>query len=226
MSVGERCKTARKELKMSQQELADAVSRLGFKIGQSAIGNLESGKTKTPLFLHELAQALNVSTEWLRYGTGDGKSQKVAVQSKVASIVVPTIESMARDIPVLGTASGGNGQVLMRGDAIDYVRRPPSLAGRTDVFALYIEDVSMVPAFNLGDLVFVERRRPRVGDHCIVEYQSDAKNELRCIIKKLAGVTPTSFKFEQYNPHKILEIKTQAITKMQRVMTMSDLFVA
>lgn len=226
MSVGERCKTARKQLNLSQQDLADAVSRLGFKIGQSAIGNLESGKTKNPLFLHELAQALNVSTEWLRYGTDAAKLQKTNSQMKFASVVIPTIESMSRDIPVLGTASGGNGQVLMRGgDAIDYVRRPPSLAGRTDVFALYIEDVSMVPAFNPGDLVFIERRRPRVGDHCIVEYQNDAKDELRCIIKKLAGLTSTSFKFEQYNPNKIIEIKTHAITRMQRVMTMADLFV-
>lgn len=224
MSVGERCKTARKQLNLSQQDLADAVSRLGFKIGQSAIGNLESGKTKNPLFLHELAQALNVSTEWLRYGTDVGKSQKKDALSKFAPVVIPTIESMSRDIPVLGTASGGNGQVLMRGEAIDYVRRPPSLAGRTDVFALFIEDVSMVPAFNPGDLVFVERRRPRVGDHCIIEYQTDAKEELRCIIKKLAGLTSSSFKFEQYNPSKILEIKTQLITRMQRVMTMADLF--
>jgi len=224
MSVGERCRSARTKAKMSQAALAKAVTRLGFQIGQSAIGNLESGKTQNPLFLHELAQALNVSTEWLRYGTNLALEKVTQPAPKVASVAVPTIESMSRDVPVLGTASGGNGMVLMKGDAIDYVRRPPSLAGRSDVFALYIEDVSMVPAFNPGDLVFVERRRPRVGDHCIIEYQNDAKDELRVIIKKLAGLTSSAYRFEQYNPHKILEIKTEAIVRMQRVMTMADLF--
>lgn len=225
MSVGERCKQARQKAKKSQGELAAEITRLGFPIGQSAIGNLEAGKTLTPRFLHELAMALGVSTEWLRYGTYPKAVQDSTQALKVASVSVPPLGSMPRDVPVLGTASGGNGLVVMRGEAIDFVRRPPSLMGREDVFALYIEDVSMVPAFSPGDLVFVERRRPRVGDHCIVEYQENEKAEPKVIIKKMAGITGAAVRLEQYNPSKTLEIKSHTILRMQRVMTMADLFV-
>lgn len=212
---------------MSQYELADAISHLGFKIGQSAIGNLESGKTQTPRFLHELSLALNVSTEWLRYGTNTKVAQEGAHKPEVraAAVSIPTIDSMPRDLPVLGTVSGGNGQVQMRGEAIDFVRRPPSLTGRADIFGLYVEDVSMVPAFHPGDLVIVERRRPRIGDHCIVEFQDDAKSEQRAIIKKLAAQTGTTIRLEQYNPPKVIEIKSHAVIRIQRVMTVADLFI-
>ena len=115
--------------------------------------------------------------------------------------------------------------VTMKGEAIDYVRRPPAIVGRADVFALFIEDVSMVPAFAPGDLVFVERRRPRIGDHCIVEYQEDAKSELRVIIKRLAAVTAKGVRLEQYNPAKTLEVRSEFVVRMQRVMTMAVLFV-
>ncbi|MEY4376778.1 MAG: hypothetical protein RJB26_1328, partial [Pseudomonadota bacterium] len=203
----------------------DEVTRLGFRIGQSAIGNLEAGKTESPRFLHELAMALRVTPHWLRTGTEAHKEKAVPFSVVSAPQVVPPIPaSMAKDVPVLGTASGGNGMVMMRGDAIDHVRRPPSLNGRTDVFALYIEDVSMVPAFSPGDLVFVERRRPRVGDHAIIEYQDGPDAEIRVIIKKLAAVTSKAMRFQQYNPDRVLEIPVQHIVRMQRVMTMSDLF--
>lgn len=232
MTVGERCRSAREKAKLSQQGLADAVTRLGFKIGQSAIGNLEAGKTKDPRFVHELAQALGVTAEWLRYGRSageegsDGKPRRQSSPSQVvvADVVLPSLHSMPKDVPVYGTASGGSGIVQLKGEAIDYVRRPPSLAGRTDVFALYIEDVSMVPAFAPGDLVFVEKRRPRVGDHAIIEYQDGPAGELRCLIKKFAGVTATTVRLEQYNPAKMIEVKAASVVRMQRVMTMADLF--
>ena len=219
-SVGDRCKQAREKLKKSQQTLANDVTRLGYLIGQSAIGNLESGHTQNPKFIVELASALGVSADWLR--TGKGQSEQSA--AAVAPVMLPDVVSMARDIPVLGTASGGNGQIMMQGGAIDYVRRPPPLAGRADVFALYIEEVSMVPAFSPGDLVFVEKRKPRVGDHAIIEYQDNAHDDPRVIIKKLAAVTANTVRLEQYNPAKILELKAASIIRMQRVMTMADLF--
>lgn len=227
MSIAERCKEARKKLGISQYELADAVSRLGFKVGQSTIGNLEAGKVQSPRFLPELALALNVTTEWLRRGDAPKVAQEKVTQSalKIVPVTVPTIESMPRDVPVLGTATGGNGLVMMRGEALDYVRRPPSLIGRTDVFALFVEDVSMSPAFNPGDLVFVEKRRPRVGDHAIIEYQEGPREEVRVIIKRLAAVTGTVLKLEQYNPQKVIEVKSASVLRMQRVMTMADLFV-
>lgn len=227
MSIGERCKQAREKLGMSQEKLASIIKKGGFKIAQSTINNLEAGDVKRPRYVPELAKALGVSTEWLLYGTEPKVAQETVTPSalRVAPISVPTLDSMPRDVPVLGTATGGNGQVVMRGEAIDYVRRPPSLNGRTDIFALYVEDVSMQPAFNPGDLVLVEKRRPRVGDHAIIEFQDGPRDEVRVIIKRLSAVTGTVLKLEQYNPAKVIEVKMQNVITMQRVMTLADLFI-
>lgn len=131
---------------------------------------------------------------------------------------------MPKDLPVLGTVSGGSGGVLMANEAIDYARRHPALNGRTDVFGLYVEDVSVSPAFNPGDLVLVEGKPPRGGDHVVVEYKEGPHDEPKAILKKLKAVTPTIVRLEQYNPPKVIEIKRVHIIRMRRVLTMMDLF--
>lgn len=63
MSIGERVKQKRLELGFSQEELA-------VKSGttQQSIVNVETGKTKSPRNLLDLARALNVSPEYLKDG--------------------------------------------------------------------------------------------------------------------------------------------------------------
>lgn len=62
-TLGGRIAFARKAQKLTQAELAKLAG-----IGQSSIALLESGSTKTPQRALELAQALQVSLEWLLHG--------------------------------------------------------------------------------------------------------------------------------------------------------------
>jgi len=62
-TLGGRIAFARKAQKLTQAELAKLAG-----IGQSSIALLESGSTKAPLRALELAQALQVSLEWLLHG--------------------------------------------------------------------------------------------------------------------------------------------------------------
>lgn len=68
MNIGDRVKIKRLEMGLSQEELA-------IKSGttQQSIVNVETGKTKSPRNLLDLAKALNVSPEYLKYG-GDGSN--------------------------------------------------------------------------------------------------------------------------------------------------------
>lgn len=62
-SIAERIKDKRKKLKMSQSELAHLVG-----IKQQSIHQIESGRTKKPRFLFEIALALNCEISWLLTG--------------------------------------------------------------------------------------------------------------------------------------------------------------
>jgi len=63
MSIGERVKSKREALNLTQVELA---ARIGT--SQQSIEQLEGGKTKRPRYLPELSVALDVTVDWLVHG--------------------------------------------------------------------------------------------------------------------------------------------------------------
>ena len=142
-----------------------------------------------------------------------------------ANIVPPVRSEMSRDIPILGTVSGGGGGLQMNGDPIDWARRPPRLKGRTDVFGLYVEDLSMIPAFRPGALILVERARPPApGDDVVIQVRGEKpSDDDRALIKHLVGLSSTTVKLLQHNPAKELEFPRKQVVYLYRVMTMTDL---
>lgn len=115
---------------------------------------------------------------------------------------------------------------MANGDALDWVRRPPRLVGRTDVFGLWVEDTSMVPRYEPGALVIVEKARPpSIGDDIVIELAPEnARDEQRALIKRLVAQTSAIIRLEQFNPPKILEYPRKRVLNILRVMTMSDIF--
>jgi transcriptional regulator with XRE-family HTH domain len=62
-TISERLKQKRSELNLTQAELAE---KAGIK--QQSIQQIESGATKRPRFLFEIASALQCDPSWLLYG--------------------------------------------------------------------------------------------------------------------------------------------------------------
>lgn len=62
-TISERLKQKRSELNLTQAELAE---KAGIK--QQSIQQIESGATKRPRFLLEIASALQCDPSWLLYG--------------------------------------------------------------------------------------------------------------------------------------------------------------
>ena len=87
MSLGARIRECRLAMNISQAELAN---RIGVK--QQSIDQVEAGKVKAPRYLIDLADALEVSLDWLRKGQGAKKAQK---PSGVTYVKSGTVDSPA-----------------------------------------------------------------------------------------------------------------------------------
>ena len=107
---------------------------------------------------------------------------------------------------------------------MDMALRPPSLEGRKDVFALFVEDDSVSPAHEPGSLIVVEKRPPRIGEYCVFEVLPDSpRGERRALIKKLVAITPTVFRVAQLNPPENLEFPRAMVVNIHRVIPLKEL---
>ena len=68
-TISERLKQKRTELNLTQAQLGELA---GMK--QQSIQQIESGETKRPRFLLELAKALHCDASWLMYGNSGSKA--------------------------------------------------------------------------------------------------------------------------------------------------------
>ncbi len=147
-----------------------------------------------------------------------------------------------RDVPVLGTAMGSEmrfsaeGQAAMvemveidHNDIVDYVRRPPSLVGRKDVYAIYVSGISMQPRYFPGGLQFVDtRREPSIGDGVILQVAGEGEDgESRVVsvlVKTLLRRTADYIELEQYNPALTFQIPRAKVIRMHRIMDNNELY--
>lgn len=139
---------------------------------------------------------------------------------------------LGRDVPVIGTASAGSeGDFVLNGDVIDYVRRPPLLQHVQQAFAVYVEGESMSPWREPGQLVYCHPSRPvRIGDYVLVELYGGQEEEVAedyhnrpCLLKKLVRRAENTLTLEQFNPRKILEIDSNKVRKIYRVIDWPEL---
>lgn len=143
---------------------------------------------------------------------------------KTYSNVVPTepsktppfraIQGLARDIPVYGIAVGGeDGDFQFNGSEADRVTRPPGLANARDIFALYVVNDSMYPAWREGALFYVNPNRPPViGDDVVVEMKPQVEGEAgAAFLKRLKARRGNTIIVEQFNPPKEIEFDRDAV---------------
>lgn len=161
-------------------------------------------------------------------GVGNGAHVSVNKQEVRLSDdthILPEKSDMPEDVPILGTALGGDpGGFVMLGET-GFVRRPPRLAGRRDVFALFVQGSSMEPRYLPGELIYLEKRRPPQNlDHVVVEMKPGHDGVQEAYLKQLVGITPTKLRLRQYSPDRVIELDRKKVLQVIRVMTLADLF--
>ena len=120
-----------------------------------------------------------------------------------------------RDLPVLGAARGGSATMVFSQETpIDWVQRPPQLAGVPNAFAVYMVGDSMSPAYDPGDIVFIHPSMSvKAGRAVLVELHDGS-----ALVKTLIKQTDTYVRFAEYNPEpRQFEIDRREIKAMFRV---------
>ena len=140
MSIAERVKARRKELGLTQYQLADLVG-----IAQTAIQRLEKGDTKNPRNIEALARALQCTPEYLRFGISDNGNSNVAPG--------PTLKAA---VPLISWVQAGAWSEISEIKAYDAERYLCPVNCSDLTFALKVQGVSMEPKFYDGDLIFVD----------------------------------------------------------------------
>ena len=196
----------------------------------SLIPNILNGRSSNPRIdtLKKIAVPLETTGEWLMDG-GEGTGvHQLGDEVRPAAVPPPLRSEMPLDVPVLGTAAGGElgkGAFQLSTDVVDYVRRPAGLAGARDAYALYVEGESMVPRFEPGDLIFVHpHRKVARGDYVVVQEPDSNNGEPRAFLKRFVTVTGKLLRTEQFNPAATIEFVLRPGLIWHKVMTDGDLY--
>lgn len=150
MTVAERLIRARKNKGLSQQELAD---KLGWKT-RARLSNYEKGKrTLRAEDIVKIAKILDVSAEWLQFGSTHGFDDNLSVAPHL------------KWVPLVSWVKAGNWcqmeEYSIADEVIEYIPTTQNLAN--DAIALRVEGDSMTspminsPSFPEGSIIIVER---------------------------------------------------------------------
>lgn len=95
---------------------------------------------------------------------------------------------------------------------MDYVSRPPHLAGAIGPYAVYVASSSMEPRYYAGEIVYIHPGRTVTpGAFVLVQVKPGSEGEApRAFIKRLVRRTATKMTFEQFNPPKELVTSRRA----------------
>ncbi len=206
MSLGSTIAKRRKELGLSQTEVAEAI-----RVSQSTIDRIEKDDFKrTPSALPALAQFLG-----LDIATLDPKLATLPSPMPVSTParektrgfrpeIVPGHELVGnKDFPIYAAAAGGEGHLIVNFDPIEWVKRPAILEGVPHAYGLLVYGDSMSPAYRHGDMALIHPGLGPAADEDVVLYyhaMDGEHGEAEAIIKHLTSWNETEWRLEQYNP--------------------------
>lgn len=175
-----------------------------------------------------LAQALQLDPAKLAELQAVPVAPRPESDARPAPVEMPSRAQMPRDVPVLGTAAGsaiGQGAFQISEGVIDYVARPPGLMQSRDVYALFVENVSMEPLYRAGDLIFVSPHRPyRVGDCVVVQEAGDHDGDVTAYVKIFEKRTGEHIVTRQLNPNAEVKFRNSGQVRIHKVLTTNELF--
>ena len=158
----------------------------------------------------ELAAILQVPEEQLK-GSGPRRSMPP---------VDPPHVTTGDKIPVRGAGQGGSeGWFPWNGEIVDYISRPPHLAGAREAYAVYVAGSSMEPRYYAGELVYIHPGKPvTIGSFVLMQIRPEAEGDApRAFMKRLVRRTANKVTLEQFNPQKNFDIKNSDILSMHRI---------
>lgn len=213
-------------------EIGLTMSEASLKIGRNHAYLQQFLKRGVPAELHErdraeLAGLLKVPEEKLKgsspklpkrdYARTDVSSRESLIDpaahpplklDQAMQRIIPAADLFGGvDLPVFGTAEGGDGALVITDRPVDWVARPAVLLKVQDGYGMIVAGDSMHPAHRSGSTALVNPHLPpRVEDACIFRSHAD-DGTVHIMLKEYRGQTETHWKVRQYNPAKDFTLK-------------------
>lgn len=199
----------------------------------STLSKLVTGKRKMAHhWAEKFAPHLRVAPDDLMVQIGRpipaGDADPSLTAEDIAPPSLPTRAEMPRDVPVLGTAMGANGEgafeLNQTGGVVDMVLRGPGIANSRKVFAIYVEGDSMSPRHEPGELRYCDPSRPpRIGDDVVIVMAAkEAGKPPQSYLKRLVRRTASEIVTLQFNPEKEVRFPTDQVQQVIRVLTTNE----
>lgn len=178
----------------------------------------------------KLAPFLDTTPERLLLDTASGP-EVIRPGGPEASTVepatnAPTLSQLGDfDVEVRGISVGGSDdEFYFNGEVIDHIRRPPGIKRAKNVFALNVSGDSMMPRYEPGEPIYVQRTNPAVGDYVVVElYPEDDGHAGKSFLKQLVRRTGRRVTCSQFNPPKEVEFDAGEVKEIFRVLKPREL---
>lgn len=188
---GDQIRERRERLGWSQTKLARLANT-----HQQTISRMEASRDVLSRDLDKVLDALSA---------GEAESGVKAVVPPLTSVTSPSspITYTAKDtgrFPVFGAVEAGEGIVIVSSDPVEYRPMPPHLEAVREAYGVFIENESMIPRYEPGEVAEVAPHRPVRRNVDVVLQGRGADGERRAIIKRLLGWTDTEWHIRQYNP--------------------------
>lgn len=138
MDIAERIRKLRTALGMTQLQVAELAST-----SQTALQKIEAGITKNPRNLERLAEVLQTSPEYLRFGVGEMDNATV-------------VASAGNYLPLISMVQAGVWTEIQELPPLDVELYPCPIKCSQHSFIVKVEGESMLPRFEEGDLIYVD----------------------------------------------------------------------
>lgn len=162
--IGKRVKVGRKQAGLTQAQLGERVG-----LTQSAIAEIESGRSRDTTKIVEIANAIGKSTNWLRNKPEAADSEREFTPAPGAGGIVEIAGTEFARLPVYDIRfAAGAGAHNDDETPIDHYMISMSLlrsctdAPTTQIAIFQADGDSMEPTINSRDWVFVDRRKSRL----------------------------------------------------------------
>ncbi|RCL01983.1 MAG: putative transcriptional regulator [Candidatus Tokpelaia sp. JSC189] len=186
MKLSERIKQARKDARLTQDQMAE---QLG--ITKGAVSQWEAGKTKPRNgTLKKIAKITGKPVVWL-----------MDLNDVISFDEIGRSSLEKSSIPVYGQSATGSNDEIDLHQQLFSIACPPQLYGVKNVYALLIPDNMMSPRYELGEIIFIDpTRHARTDDYVVIQIRNDKTSRLQAFIGKLVRHNSEELVIRHLNP--------------------------
>lgn len=166
---GERIKSRRVHLGLTQEQLADSVG-----VSYQAVQQWESGKSNPKgKRLQALSEALHCTKSWIEFGEDEGSRPSNVIQG-------PTIKGR---YPLISWVAAGAWSDITELPLEDATLYPCPVACSARTFVLRVQGISMEPTFRDGELIFIDpAAEARHGSYVVARLEDENEATFKQLI--------------------------------------------